>query len=304
MRMLVTGGTGFVSRYEAEWCVRQGHEVFVLNRGSRPQPAGVHLIQADRHQLSSCLRGLHFDAVVDCTAYTGQDVHALLNALEDFDCYVLISSSAVYPDTGAQPFCEDTPLGANRFWGAYGIGKMAAEAALRQRVPDAYVLRPPYLYGAMNNVYREAFVFECAKGERPFYVPGDGSLPLQFFHISDLCRLVDRVMAERPEEHILNTGNEQVVTVRDWVACCYRVAGREVEFCTVPKDVPQRSYFCFHDYAYRLDVTRQHRLLPVTLSLEAGLRDALTWLERHPDSVARRPYQNWIDSHLVPLRCR
>ena len=56
---------------------------------------------------------------------------------------------------------------------------------------DAYILRPPYLYGPMNNVYREAFVFDCALADRKFYLPKDGSMKLQFFHVKDLCRLME-----------------------------------------------------------------------------------------------------------------
>ena len=83
----------------------------------------------------------------------------LLDALGGCDQYLLISSSAVYPENAPQPFMEETPLGANQYWGTYGTNKIAAEQALQKRKPDAYILRPPYLYGPMNNIYREAFVF-------------------------------------------------------------------------------------------------------------------------------------------------
>ena len=33
----------------------------------------------------------------------------------------------------------------------------------------------------MHNVYREAFVFECALADRKFYLPKDGEMKLQFF---------------------------------------------------------------------------------------------------------------------------
>ena len=46
-----------------------------------------------------------------------------------------------------------------------------------------HILRPPYLYEPMNNVYREAFVFDCALADRKFYLPKDGSMKLQFFHV-------------------------------------------------------------------------------------------------------------------------
>ena len=52
MRILVTGGTVFVSRYTAEYFLKKAHEVFVLNRNSRPQSKGVKLIECDRHNCS------------------------------------------------------------------------------------------------------------------------------------------------------------------------------------------------------------------------------------------------------------
>ena len=39
--VLITGGTVFVSRYGAEYYVKKGYRVFVLNRNSRMQPDGV-----------------------------------------------------------------------------------------------------------------------------------------------------------------------------------------------------------------------------------------------------------------------
>lgn len=189
-KILVTGGTVFVSRFIAEYYVAKGDEVYVLNRNTRPQSAGVKLIQADRHAIGNSLQGLHFDLVID-TAYTREDVEDLLNALESYKDYVLISSSAVYPEYAPAPFTEEIQLAENVHWGAYGTNKIAAEAALMQRNPKAYILRPPYLYGPMNNVYREAFVFDCALENRKFYLPQEGGMKLQFFHVGDLCRFID-----------------------------------------------------------------------------------------------------------------
>ena len=59
-------------------------------------------------------------------------------------------------------FLKNQKKPQNIFWGTYGTDKIAAEKALLERMKDAYILRPPYLYGPMNNVYREAFVFDCA----------------------------------------------------------------------------------------------------------------------------------------------
>ena len=74
MKMLITGGTVFVSRFTAEYFARRGHEVYVINRGSRPQPDGVTLIKSDRHLLKGSLKSLHFDAVLDICAYNEKDI--------------------------------------------------------------------------------------------------------------------------------------------------------------------------------------------------------------------------------------
>ncbi len=130
MRMLITGGTVFVSRYTAEHFVKKGYEVYVLNRNTRPQSDGVKLIECDRHSLGDRIRGIYFDLIIDVTAYTETDVLDLTNALGGFGKYVMISSSAVYPETLSQPFTEEQECGINIHWDAYGTNKIAAEKCL------------------------------------------------------------------------------------------------------------------------------------------------------------------------------
>lgn len=296
-KILVTGGTVFVSRFIAEYYVAKGCEVWVLNRNTRPQSAGVRLIRADRHALGDSLHGMHFDVVID-TGYTAQDVSLLLDALDSFDDYILISSSAVYPETTPQPFREDAPLGINRIWGKYGTDKIAAETVLRQRVPQAFILRPPYLYGPMNNVYREAFVFDCALADRAFRLPKDGSLPLQFFHIRDLCAFMDILLTRRPAQRIFNVGNPQSVSAKEWAALCYQAAGKQAGFVHVPGDIDQRSYFSFYDYAYQLDVSAQTALMPDVTPLLSGLQEAFGWYVQNQEQVRKKPFLAFIDEQL------
>ena len=304
-KLLVTGGTVFVSRYIAEYFAQKGDAVSVINRNRHSQPERTNLIEADRHHLGDILRQQSFDAVLDVTAYTGTDVRSLLDGLGtaqgQFGDYVLISSSAVYPETLPQPFRETQQTGANKYWGAYGVNKIAAEEELLRRVPDAYILRPPYLYGPMNNIYREAFVFECADNRRKFYLPGDGGMKLQFFHVRDLCRCIEAILDNHPSDHIFNVGNRECVSIREWVRQCYRAAGCGAEFEEVHRDVSQREYFCFHDYAYQLDVTRQETLIKDTVPLEEGLRESYRWYCVHSKEVNRKGYLAYIDTRLSAI---
>lgn len=296
-KVLVTGGTVFVSRFIAEYYVEKNYEVYVLNRNSREQSKGVKLIQADRHALGDALCGLHFDVVID-TAYTADDVGKLLDALGGYEDYILISSSAVYPENTPQPFQEDAPLAANKFWGKYGTDKMEAEATLMARNPKAYILRPPYLYGQMNNVYREAFVFDCALAGRKFYLPKEGNMKLQFFHVHDLCRFIDVILEQKPAQHIFNVGNKHAVSVREWAELCYQAVGRQPEFVTVEGEIEQRNYFSFYDYEYRLDVSAQHKRMPDTKPMLEGLKESFEWYKNNTEKVNKKPYLDYIDKNL------
>ena len=298
MNILVTGGTVFASRYTAEYFVSKGHHVYVLNRGSRPQSDGVELICADRHCLGDTLKKYRFDAVIDVTAYNSADVTALLDGLGEFGAYVMISSSAVYPETLTQPFNESQKTGANSIWGAYGTNKIEAESALTERFPDAYILRPPYLYGKMNNLYREAFVFECAEQKRPFYLPQDGSMTLQFFDIDDMCRFIEIILDKRPSQHIFNVGDPKCLTISDWVKKCYKIVGAEPEFVSVPADIPQRSYFPFYAYQYTLDVTEMLKIMDNVTPPEIALSNSYSYFSGHRELIVRKPLLDFIDKNL------
>ena len=298
MKVLVTGGTVFVSKYIAMYYVHKGYDVYVLNRNHRDQVKGVTLIEADRYDLNEVLRDISFDVVID-TAYNANDVQCLLDALGSYKEYILISSSAVYPEYTPQPSKEEGILGENIYWKTYGTDKIAAEDYLLKRNPNAYILRPPYLYGQMNNVYREAFVFDCAMMNRAFYLPKDGNMKLQFFHIDDLCVVIDAILKTKPTQHILNVGNKDVISIREWVALCYQIAGKEVTFQHVYEDIDQREYMSFYDYEYNLDVSKQYAMIKDTKPLIDGLKEAFMWYTQHQDEVNKKPYIEYIDKNLI-----
>ena len=299
MKILVTGGTVFVSRYTAEYFVRKGHEVFVLNRGTRTQPEGVKLIRCDRNDLGDRLKQYEFDLVIDVAAYSKKDIEALLNSLGNVKDYVFISSSAVYPERLPQPFTEEMQCGENIYWGAYGTNKAEAEAYLHSRVPNAYILRPPYLYGPMNNVYREAFVFECAENDLPFYVPGDGSMPLQFFHVEDMCRFIEIIIDKHPEQKIFNVGNKETLDINGWVDMCYAVLNKTPRKIYVHGSVEQRSYFPFLNYSYKLNVTKMRELMGKTKDMPSGLRESYMWYRTNKESVRRKPLLDYINENFT-----
>lgn len=297
-KILVTGGTVFVSKYIAEYFVKEGNTVYVLNRNNHPQPQGTILIEGDRKNLGNILKEYSFDVVMDINSYNAEDISLLLEGLGEFKDYIFISSSAVYPETLEQPFNEDQPVGENKYWTKYGTDKIEAEKLLLEKVPNAYILRPPYLYGPMNNAYREAFVFDCALENRKFYLPKEGSMRLQFFHIDDLARFIDIILKEKPKNHIFNVGNKEIVTIKEWVELCYGILGKEPNFVEVDSRIDQRNYFSFYDYEYILDVKKQNSLINNLIPLEVGLKQAYDWYVDNKHNVNRKNFIEYIDKNI------
>ena len=282
MKILVSGGTTFVSKFTAEYFLKRNNEVYVINRNSRAQLDGVHLINCDRMNLKNLLKDKHFDLIIDVTAYNKAHIESLLNSGVTFDDYIFISSSAVYPETNSQPFTEEQTCGKNSVWGDYGVNKLMAENYLLEHCTNAYILRPPYFYGIYENLYREAFPFDCAEKGRKFYIPQNGDMKLQFYN-----------------NHIYNVGNSDIITVKEWVKLCYKAAGKIPEFVEVDKSVQQRDYFWFYDYEYILDVKKQNELMPTTIPLEVGLKEEYEWYKNNYNSVYnRKPYIEFIDKNL------
>ncbi|MCD7810014.1 MAG: NAD-dependent epimerase/dehydratase family protein [Erysipelotrichaceae bacterium] len=298
MKLLITGGTVFVSRFITKY-FKTKHDVYVLNRGTRAQEDGITLIKADRHMLKDSLKNYHFDAIIDVCAYTKQDIDDLLDSINDVKDYIFISSSAVYPSTNTLPFTEEQITGYNTIWKEYGLNKIAAEKVLLKRVSHAYIIRPPYLYGPMQNIYREPFVFECALQNRKFYIPNDGTMKLQFFHVEDLCRIIEIILDKHPDNHIFNVGNKELIDINKFVEICYEVTGKKLETVHIYNYDNQRDYFCFYDYEYVLDISKQKQILLQTKDLNQGLQESFEWYIHHQNDVVRKNYIEFIDKKLT-----
>ncbi|MCQ2015096.1 NAD-dependent epimerase/dehydratase family protein [Clostridium sp. LQ25] len=297
-RILVTGGTVFVSKYVAKYFQSNKYEVYVLNRGSKQQIENINLICANRNNLKDCLKDFYFDSIIDVCGYNQQDIKNILDAVGGFKDYIFISSSAVYPETNMQPFSENQSIGVNKIWGKYGTDKIEAEEYLISKVPNAYILRPPYLYGPMQNVYREPFVFECALKNRKFYIPNDGKMKLQFFHVDDLCKVIEKILEKHPTDHIYNVGNTESIDINTFIELCYKVVGTPLEKVYVTKHNNQRDYFSFYDYEYSLDVTKQSELLMEEKDLFEGLKESYKWFKNNYNEVEKKDYIKYIEENF------
>lgn len=296
MKVLILGGTVFVSKYLTEYFINQGNEVYTLNRGTKNQVVGSKFIKCDRYNITNELDGLEFDLIID-NAYKKVEIELLLKSNVKFKDYVFISSSAVYKDSKGLPLKEDSEIGYNDTWKDYGLNKIECEKYLLEQVPFAYIIRPPYLYGKYNNIYRESFVVDCACKNYSFYLPKD-DFKLQFLHVKDLARFIEILMIKHPKNHIYNFGNKEAISISSWVNIIYNALGKKVSFTKVNKDIFIRNYFCFYNYEYYLDSSLAYNLMKDFMPLDEGIKDELNWYLDNQDEVRKTPYFKYIDENL------
>ena len=197
MRVLVIGGTEFISLHLVRALLRNGHDVVVLNRGRQPDrvPAGVRTIVCDRTDHAALSRALakeRVDGLVDITyaPTTGADVEAVLDALDGRVGHaVFVSTGRVHDHALPIPYGEDAPR--NLYWGEYAKNKIEGEDALfrrhRERGLPISIVRPTHVYGPLNTRNNETFFFDRLLRGRPILVPGAGGWLRQFGHVEDLA---------------------------------------------------------------------------------------------------------------------
>lgn len=208
MRVLVLGGTVFLSYATASAAVARGHEVTCAARGeSGTVPAGAELVRLDRaepHADWSPLTGRSWDVVVDVARYPSWVRRALDALAERTDRWVFVSSVSVYADhstPGADTSAEvleplpDDADETDMAW--YGRAKVSCERLVRERCGDnALVLRPGLVVGPGDPSGRFAYWPHRMAEASMVLAPGEPQDPVQMVDVRDLADWLVRA-AER-----------------------------------------------------------------------------------------------------------
>lgn len=315
MRVLVLGGTEFISLHLVRALGRAGHEVTVVNRGRQPGrlPAGVRTLVADRRQhadLACTLAGERADALVDVSyaPTTGADVEAALDALGERVGHVLfVSTGRVYDHARPIPFDEDTPR--TLYWGEYARNKIAGEDAVLARAqgggPTATIVRPTHVYGPLNTRNNEAFFFDRLVRGRPVLVPGGGGWLRQFGHVEDLAGAM-AAMLGNPSAfgQAYNVTGEEAITQVGLVELIGEVTRQRPTLVPCPATladgtaVPFGQNLLYDCHAvYTTTGVRAALGLQPRWSLAAGLAQTFAWYREQ--GLDRRPVDFTLDDRAL-----
>ena len=190
MKLLIIGGTGTISSAITRQLAASGHDLWLLNRGTRKDevPASVKQVIVDIDQTDEVLRLIgneQFDAVCEFIGFLPSQVERDIRLFKGRTRqYVYISSASAYNKPAANHVITEGTTLANPYW-EYSRNKIACEELLMRKYRETgfpvTIVRPSHTYcerGVPLSVHglkgRWQVLKRMMEG-KPVLVHGDGS---------------------------------------------------------------------------------------------------------------------------------
>ena len=312
MRMLITGGAGFLGSHMCDLMIAEGHQVICMDNFLTGRPENIaHLIGNPQFELIDydVTNYIHVDGPLDFILHLASPAspvdfedlgirilkvgalgtHKTLGlALAKKAKFLLTSTSEVYGDPLVHPQSEDylgnvDPIGMR---GVYDEAKRFQEAitmayhtyhGLETRIIRIFNTYGPRMRLNDGRVL-PAFIGQALRGE-DLTVFGDGSQTRSFCFVDDLVEGIYRLLhSDYP--HPVNIGNPSEITIRDFAEEIIKLTGttQKVIYKDLPKDDPTQR---------RPDITKAQEILgwEPKVSREEGLKITYEAFQQLPNEV-------------------
>ncbi len=308
MRVLITGGAGFIGSHLADAFLAQGHTVRVLDNLSRGSltnlaTAQVQLLRGDVTDLTTvhqavagCDAVVHLAALANVPQSLAQpelnhhvNVTGMFHVVEaarlaGIRRVVYASSAAVYGNLPGLPKRERDPL---RPLSPYGAAKVMNETCatlyntaygmecVGVRCMNVYGPRqdPSSPYSGVLSLFGRAAI----RGE-PITLLGDGEQSRDFVYVGDVAHSLLAITCApfQPERAILNLGRGEAVTLRQVIGALEELIGRPLSIVHRPARPGDIRHSCA-DISRLIDWVGA----PPPTDLKTGLAQTLRWLAGH-----------------------
>jgi UDP-glucose 4-epimerase len=305
MRVLITGGAGFVGSHLAEALLDRGDEVFALDNLStgsieniahlKSHPKFHYTIDTVTNEpvlaelIDQCDVVVHLAAAVGVKLIVEAPVHTietnvhgtevvLKHANKKKKLVLIASTSEVYGKSADVPFREDADLvlgpSAKHRW-AYACSKLIDEflalAYWKERKLPIIIVRlfntvGPRQTGQYGMVI-PTFVRQALAG-KPITVFGDGHQSRSFTYVGDVVRAVVALMDEpRAVGNVFNIGNGHEITIGELAERIKTLAASRSEIVRIPYDEAYEAGF--EDMPRRVpDISKVKALVGYTPTVE------------------------------------
>jgi len=305
MRVLVTGGFGFIGSHLVETLNSRGYETTVVDITSHGyQTKEIQFLNIDirdytrlRNSIKKVDFIVHLAALINAhesvqvpKLYHDVNVNGTLSLLKlcrDFKVEKLVfaSSAAVYGEAQYLPINEDHPL---RPLNPYGATKVACEAYISAfhfsyGIP-AIILRVFNTYGPKQSGAYVGVISKFIKRAllgKQLIVYGDGRQTRDFIYVSDVVEAIMRALESDLEFGIFNVGTGKATSINELAELVKRLTNNK----TLPVvHEGERSGDIRHSCA---DIRRARKLLKwaAKVQLKEGLRKTIKWYETQMYSV-------------------
>jgi UDP-glucose 4-epimerase len=322
VRVLVTGGAGFIGSQIVESLVRNGAKVRVFDNFSSGAQENLARVRDDIEVVVGDVRDADavYQATCNCQVVSHQaaqleitksledplddlraNTEATLNVLAaaakvGVERLIYASSACVYGQAEYLP-SDETKHPTNPNW-PYGVSKLAGEkyAAIYHEMTGIPMtgLRYAIIYGPREWYGRVLTIFlkRLAAGKAPV-IFGDGLQQRDFTYVADVVALNDAVLAQDlPGHEILNVSTGVATTVTELANVAVNVTA--VPMRPIHEDIrpgersavidEQRMRLPCELKAMVLDPSKAHRLLnwKASIDLRTGLAREYQWLRENP----------------------
>jgi UDP-glucose 4-epimerase len=321
MRVLITGGAGFIGSHLSEAYLERGDEVHVLDdlstgsidniRHLRSHPRFEYTIESVHHKavtaelVDDCDMVFHLAAAVGVKLIVESPVRTIENNVHGTEVVLaaankkkkkvlIASTSEVYGQSNDVPFREDgnlvmgaTTKGRWSYACSKAIDEFLALAYWREKRLPSVVVRlfntvGPRQTGQYGMVI-PTFVRQALAG-RPITVFGDGTQSRCFTHVADVVDALIKVM-DHPNAvgQVFNIGSDEEVTIGELAEIVKAMTGSRSEIVLVPYCEAYEEGF--EDMPRRVpDLTKIGELIGYrpTRSLEQILEDVIAYCESGP----------------------
>ncbi len=305
MRVLVTGGAGFIGHHIVRQLVGSGHEVMVIDNLSRSLKENVEFVKGlgvqlkpidvrDFSSLVDAFREFRPEAVVHAAALIDVEesvkrpsLYAEVNVTGSANvgkasCDVGVSriiylgSAAVYGEPKYLPVDEGHPTEPLSPYGASKLGGEHMIKALSRSLKKTHyiVLRLFNVYGpgqSPTSPYSGVitkFIARIKSGKPPI-IYGDGGQVRDFIHVRDVAKAVEKALTTQHLNQEYNIGSGKPTTIKELADAIIKISGKNE---LRPKHEAPRPGDIRLSYA---DISKASNLLkwrPQT-TLEQGLRE-------------------------------
>lgn len=310
MRVLITGGYGFIGSSVAERFYKEGHKIYILDDLSTGRKENISfnhkawILDIADSKCEEIFKANQFDVVIHLAAQVEvgksfedpvqdakQNIIGLMNMLElsskyNVSKFLFASSAAVYADHCQQPIPEEAPLSPQS---PYGLNKLAGEYYTEKWNElfglDTLVLRFSNVYGPGQSAKGESGVISCFLNnimkDEPLTVYGDGTQTRDFIYVSDVAEAIYRSVLSNIKG-IFNLSSKTKTSVNELIATIQTFTDiKEVNYLA-PKQGDIKDSCLDHS-----KLTEEIDWMP-KYTIEMGMKNTFDWhRERKEESDPR-----------------